>query len=109
MTASSFSPSSLTGKQLRHLRALAHPLKPVVQVGRTGWTPAVRAQLDQALLDHELLKVKWSGEGEDESLEHLRAVIEEELNACVAQVIGKILVVYRPHPKKPEISLPRSN
>ena len=49
---------ALTGKQRRALRAMGHHLEPVVQVGHAGITPGVVAALEQALWDHELVKVK---------------------------------------------------
>ena len=48
----------LTGKQLNHLRALAHHLKPIVTVGVAGATPAVSAELENALEAHELVKIR---------------------------------------------------
>ncbi len=97
---------NLTGKQARHLRALAHGLKPIVQLGKNGYTDAVRAQLDQALTDHELIKVKLGGEGPTE-MKELTALVQTSLSAQLAQVIGNIAVFYRPHPKEPKIVLPR--
>ena len=53
---------ALTGKQRRALRALGHHLEPVVQVGHAGITDGVVAALEQALWDHELVKVKLGSE-----------------------------------------------
>lgn len=100
------SPSSLSGVQARHLRALAHPLKPIVQLGKHGWTDAVSKQIDQALLDHELIKVKLGSEAPLEKEDFLRTVVDT-LGASVAQTIGSIVVLYRRHPQKPKIQLPR--
>jgi RNA-binding protein len=95
----------LTGKQLRHLRALAHELKPIVQLGKNGYTEAVQAQLDRALLDHELIKVKLGGETPTE-MHELTEAVTITLKAHLAQVIGNIAVFYRRHPDKPKIALP---
>lgn len=98
-------PPALTGKQNRHLRSLAHSLDPVVHIGKHGWTEGLRDELDRALDDHELIKVKLGRESplEPQELVHTLA---DELSAHVAQSIGAILVVYRRHPKKPKIRLP---
>ena len=48
----------LTGAQRRHLRSLAHPLRPVVLVGEAGLSEAVLKALDDALTSHELVKVR---------------------------------------------------
>ncbi len=42
----------------RQLKAQAHGLKPVVMIGNKGLTPAVLLEIEQALQDHELIKVK---------------------------------------------------
>jgi RNA-binding protein len=49
---------NLSEKQQRFLRGKAHPLKPVIQLGQHGLTPAVCAEAARALLDHELIKVR---------------------------------------------------
>lgn len=99
---------ALTGKQLRHLRSLAHALKPVVLLGKNGWNEAVRVQIDEALSSHELIKIKLGGGGDDAlDASTLAHHLEVELGASVAQTIGHIVVAYRRHPKKPTIALPR--
>jgi RNA-binding protein len=99
-------PEKLPGKQSRHLRALAHSLKPVVQVGKNGFTPALKEQIDGALLDHELIKVRVGSESPMKAKE-LGPLIAAELSASVAQIVGLTLVLYRAHPKKPVIKLPK--
>ena len=95
----------LTGKQRRHLRALAHDLDPIVLVGKGGLDEGLVAAVDRALTDHELVKVRvGEGAGLDrhEAAEALAAKTRSEL----AQVIGNIVLLYRPHPEDPEIELP---
>jgi RNA-binding protein len=99
------SDKKLTGKQVRYLRALAHELKPIVQLGKNGFSDAVRAQLDQALSDHELVKVKLGGEGPTE-MDELTGAVTLALKAELVQVIGNTAAFYRRHPDKPKIVLP---
>jgi RNA-binding protein len=96
---------SLTGKQRRHLRALAHELKPVVHLGHAGLTDSVLAALDSALESHELVKVKLLSEC-PETPEEVAPRIEAGTRSAVAQVIGRTLVVYRRRKDKPVIRLP---
>jgi RNA-binding protein len=104
--ASPKSSAPLTGKQAAHLRALAHPLKPIVQVGKNGWSEPLRLEIDAALLAHELIKVRLGRETPVDA--GVVAVhIEAENKAAVVQQIGKTLVVYRRHPQKPKIELPK--
>jgi RNA-binding protein len=96
---------TLTGKQRRHLRALGHSLRPVVQVGKDGVTEALIAAVDQALADHELIKVKV-GENADLPREDAAAALAEATHSEVAQVLGNTLLLYRPDPDEPAIQLP---
>lgn len=97
----------LSGKQRRYLRGLGHALHPIVQVGRGGIDDGLVAAIDQALVDHELVKLKI-GEGADldrhEAAEDLAARTKSE----VAQVLGNTVLLYRAHPDEPQIELPRS-
>jgi RNA-binding protein len=95
----------LTGKQRRHLRALAHPLKPIVQVGKGGIDEGLVAAVDQALTDHELVKVKV---GESAALDRHEAAEElaSQTKSELAQVLGNTVLLYRRHPEKPTIKLP---
>ena len=43
---------------IKQLRAIGHKLKPVVTVAGNGLTDAVYAELERALSDHELIKIK---------------------------------------------------
>lgn len=94
----------LKGAQRRHLRGLAHSLKPIVQVGQQGVTDMVINQLNIALFDHELVKVKinntYDGTMEDAAIE----LTKSTESACVQQ-IGHILLFYKANPDEPKISL----
>jgi RNA-binding protein len=95
----------LTGKQRRHLRALAHELDPIVQVGKGGLDDGLVAAVDRALTDHELVKVKV---GEAAGLDRHSAAeqLATRTKAEVAQVIGNIVLLYRADPDEPKITLP---
>ena len=95
----------LSGKQKKYLRGLAHGLKPVVHIGRGGLTDGVFAQLDTALTDHELVKLKFGGGFEDDRDAALDRLVERT-GSQVAGTIGRTAVVYRAHPEEPEIRLP---
>jgi RNA-binding protein len=93
----------LTGKQRHHLRALAHDMKPLVQIGKAGIDDGVLAAVEQALTDHELVKVKI-GEGDrHEVADELAASTKSE----IAQVLGNTVILYRPDPEDPKIELPK--
>jgi RNA-binding protein len=100
------SPPELDGRQRRHLRALAHHQKAIVQIGGQGLTPGVVQAVDAALTQHELVKVKVAGDVPTE-LAELGPELAEKTRSALAQTIGRTLLLYRPHPKKPRIVLPR--
>lgn len=85
---------TLNAKQRQALKAKAHKLKPVVMIGNQGLTAAVNKEIDRALNDHELIKVRIGGEDRDER----RACYEEICTTHSAepvQLIGSIAVIYR--------------
>ncbi|MGK0288724.1 MAG: RNA-binding protein [bacterium] len=97
--------NELTGKQKRHLRALAHHLKPVLQLGKAGVTDTFLISMRHQLEQHELIKVKVlknSPEGHREAGEKLAKAVP----CYLAQVIGKTMLFYRAREKDPEILLP---
>ena len=102
----------LTKPQIRHLRSLAHHLKPVLLIGVKGITENILAELNQALEAHELIKISIAGANKDE-----RQVMTDELcqasNAQLVQIIGRISILYKPNKKprllKNEISIKKTN
>ncbi|CAN5442888.1 hypothetical protein BH09MYX1_BH09MYX1_04180 [soil metagenome] len=96
----------LTGAAARKLRALAHPLKPVVHVGKNGVTEDVIAQVAAALLAHELIKVKVLSES-PANRHDAGTQIAEATRSDLAQVLGGILILYKPNPKKPVMPVPK--
>jgi RNA-binding protein len=96
----------LTSKQRAHLRSLAHSLKPVVQVGADGVSPALLQSVVEAFNTRELLKVKVL-EGAPESARETADAIAAALpDVHIAQTIGRTAVLYRPFEEDPEIRLP---
>ncbi len=93
----------LSSRQRRHLRGLAHPLDPIVLVGAQGVTAAVVKQTGAALEAHELIKVRFA-EGID--AREMSDDLATRSRAELAQVIGRIAVLYRRRKKDPEIELP---
>jgi RNA-binding protein len=84
----------------RRLRAAGHTLTPVVQVGKLGMTNAVLGQVSRALLDHELIKVKLGSECPETRFE-VAEVLAAHPGVKVVQILGRILLLYQRHPKKP--------
>lgn len=89
------------------MRALGHHLKPVVQVGKEGVTPAAAAAADQALRDHELIKVKV-GESCPLARQEAADALAAATGSEIAQVLGRTFLLYRPDPEEPGIHLPQA-
>jgi RNA-binding protein len=102
---------NLTPRQRQHLKALAHSLDPVVQLGAAGVTEAVIRQLGEALHRHELIKVKLPKLDDAQAREDMAAQLTDASKAARVQLLGRVLVLYSPRskdlPDKPRIQLPR--
>jgi RNA-binding protein len=96
----------LTSHAARALRALAHSLTPVVHVGKNGVNDEVARAVAGALLTHELIKVKVLAEC-PLSADEAGVELANATGGDVAQRIGRIVVLYKPHPKKPKIKVPK--
>lgn len=97
---------ALSASQTRYLRGLAHPLKPVLRLGGNGVTANVLKELQQALDDHELIKVRLAGEDRSQRGAALARLVESS-GAEPVQTIGRIAVLYRRNAEQPRIALPR--
>jgi RNA-binding protein len=90
----------LTKKQRKYLFKQAHSLEPVIRIGKQGVTDQVVKAIDTALLDHELIKVKFGEFKEDKH--DLAGEIAEKTGAALVRIIGHIAIYYRPHPEPEE-------
>ncbi len=89
----------MSAKQRRHLRSLAHHLKPVVMLGQSGLTPAVLAEVGAGLEHHELIKVKINT-GDRVERKALAEKIRDHAHAELIHSIGHMAVFYRANPRK---------
>jgi len=96
----------LSEKQRRHLRGLAHELKPVIRLGNAGLTDAVATETTRALHDHELIKVKAPGGGDRETRDALFTELAQRTASALIHRIGNVAVLYRPHATLPRILIP---
>jgi RNA-binding protein len=89
-----------SGDLRRKLRAHGHALKPLVQVGKSGVTKGLLAQVAQALFDHELVKVRIGTECPQDRFAVADA-LGEQPGTNVVQLLGRVVLVYKRHPEKP--------
>jgi len=78
----------------KHLRRLGHNLKPVVTVAGNGLTENVTNEIERALTDHELIKIKLVADDRD-AKKALTDTICTNHSAALVQSIGHMLLIYR--------------
>jgi RNA-binding protein len=81
-------------KQKTALIAKAHHLNPVVMIGQKGLTDNVIAEVEQALVAHELIKIKVVAEDKEQRTAMINDICTA-LNAVNLKLIGNIAIVYR--------------
>lgn len=92
----------LTQQRKKQLRTVGHDLKPVVTVASKGVSAGVLGEIERALADHELIKIKLAVEDRAERAE-IATNIADQLQAEVVQSVGKTLLLLKmakkPNPK----------
>ncbi|MFK9091383.1 ribosome assembly RNA-binding protein YhbY [Bacillus salipaludis] len=95
----------LTGKQKRFLRAKAHHLDPIFQVGKGGVNENMIKQIADALEARELFKVSVLQNCEVDKTE-VAEQLAKGTGADIVQIIGSIIVLYKESVEKKTIKLP---
>lgn len=89
---------ALSNEQKKAYRAIGHDLNPIVTVASKGLTDAVMEELNRALDDHELIKIRVSVGDRD-----VKKVVIAELvkltGAELVQQIGNTALLLRRNPK----------
>jgi RNA-binding protein len=86
--------TDLRGKQKRYLRAQAHHMNPIFQIGKDGLNNEMKTQIREALDARELIKVRLL-QNTDEVAEDVAKTLEEQLGLDVVQIIGHTLVLFK--------------
>ena len=96
----------LAGFQRKYLRGLAHAVKPVVHIGKSGVTDSVLHNVVEALDSHELIKVRFV-EHKDERKQLAADIADRSVSALVG-VVGHNAIFYRPasEPEQRRIRVP---
>jgi RNA-binding protein len=93
--------AKLDNTRKKELRKIGHSLHPVVTVSSKGLTENVLEEINRALNDHELIKIKVIAE-RDEKTSIIDSICEKT-DAALVQTIGHIALVVResssPNPK----------
>ena len=92
-----------TKAQLKRFRTIGHKLKPIVTIAGNGVSEAVINELNRAINDHELIKIRVNADDRDDrknTISQISTLSETE----VVQTIGNVALLYKPA-KKPNPKL----
>ena len=78
-------------------------MEPVVHIGQGGLSEGVVRAVEQALLDHELIKVRLHEPADKKAEAEALAVAT---GSALCGLVGHTVILYRPHPDKPQIRIP---
>ncbi len=98
----------MTSKQRAYLKGLAMTMDPILQIGKSSLTPELTQSVSEALEARELIKIHVLKNCADDGKE-LAAILSERTHSQVVQVIGKMIVLYKPakEEKDRKIILPK--
>jgi RNA-binding protein len=86
--------SKKANQDIKQLRTIGHKLRPVVTIAGNGLSDSVKAELERALNDHELIKLKLAV-GSREARSAVTEEICSSLGAQLVQSIGNVVVILR--------------
>jgi RNA-binding protein len=84
----------LNNADKKRFRAIGHNLNPIITIAQKGLTESIKTELERALSEHELIKIKLISANRDDK----NALTEEicgEFNAECIQSIGHVVLLYR--------------
>lgn len=93
---------TISADNKKRFRTIGHGLRPVVTIAGNGLSDGVRSELERALEDHELIKVKLAIEDREERKTTIERLCKQT-RAEAVQVIGKVVLIYR-ESRKPKLS-----
>ncbi len=91
----------LTRGQIKQLRAEGHrlKLKPVVIIGQKGLSENLHAEIERALGDHELIKIRIPAQSRQEKRSFSEALCAQH-GSTLVESIGNVIVIFRRNPEK---------
>ena len=79
----------------KRFKAIGHSLKPVIIISHKGLSANIRNEIDRALSDHELIKIKILTANRADR-DNISKEICRHHNAEYIQGIGHVILIYRP-------------
>ena len=85
--------TELNNKQISKLKGMGQLIDPVIRIGHAGLSDALIAGLNQALDNHELVKVKFSDFKDQKKV--LSPQLAERTGSHLIMRVGNVVVLYR--------------
>tara|TARA_B100001029_G_C15054555_1_gene453326 strand:- start:1499 stop:1810 length:312 start_codon:yes stop_codon:yes gene_type:complete len=82
-------------REKKYLTTIGHNLKPVVIVSHKGLSDNIKGEIDRALNDHELIKIKIIAAQRGDRKQIIKQICKHHDADCV-QSIGHMALIYRP-------------
>lgn len=89
----------ISDSQLRELKGLSQRLKPVILLGTNGLTENVHAEIERALYDHELIKIKLNSKDKAQKADLAKTICNHHQATLITQ-IGHVITIYKPSDKE---------
>ncbi len=99
----------LKGFQRKYLRGLAHGYDPLVIIGQKGVTDGLIESVDEALVSHELIKVRFNDFKEKDQKNEINGIIEKRCKCEMVGMVGHIAIFFKQNKVKEDrvIKLPK--
>ncbi len=92
---------TLNTKQKSQLKGLANTLNAKFQIGKNEISGSTIDMIDKALTAHELIKISVLKTVES-PIREIAYDLSAATNSTIVQVIGRVIVLYRPNTEKPD-------
>lgn len=86
----------LTNLQIRKFKSAAQRLEPILKVGKAGLSERFVRSVEEALTQHELVKIKFVEFKEQKK--ELAPQLAEKTSSHLVMRVGNVMVLHRPPP-----------
>lgn len=94
----------LDNATLKRLKGIGHELNPVVIIGNNGLSPSLLEEVERALTDHELIKIKLPA-GSKQERDEVATALTEATSATLIHSVGRMALILRQNPNaNPKLS-----
>jgi RNA-binding protein len=84
----------LSNAEIRRLKAAAQLMEPMFKIGRAGLTESLIETVSEALLRHELVKIKFVEFKEQKKV--LAPLLADKTGSHLVMRVGNVMVLHRP-------------